>query len=472
MFPQRIQRTAFTEPYASGAFKVNGCEVITDAVLMSVLRATLNARLVKTERELTVAFSNTGFNGAYEDGGDDLRTTLRFFEDGGDEINDSDTLTVVNMSVRNIDTRFADSFIAKFGPDGWVRQERISEFFKNSFDILLFTNEEKRSVIVCIANLDASKMHYATCTLFAWFPWYFVKGEVSDEEKNLLQSLRKDRKDDFIKALDAFEDQFDFYSMRLTQLGGVEKSWVRKEAESLRRNIREYDDYVKRYSDEVAKYVKQREAAKMKLVGYELNLEADEGNSIMQFFMDNRDTVILEDSSDAYLTFAVRTYCEFFDPEMADTYINNKRSCLYRGDYDSWNEDDRRQFFTALFIDCTMKLRFCAAYRLNIDNMRVEALGDHTFTRECAGYFPNTHINNYRCLGGYETSLIQAMEACNYCGAIEQAVMSAKSLNFGDSTVMEKFVHQILTTDKPVIEMADGRTVSPREALNILKEEA
>ena len=472
MFPQRIQRTAFTEPYTSGAFKVNGCETVADAVLMSVLRATLNERLVKTERELTVTLSNTGFNGAYEDDGDDLRTTMRFFEDGGDEINDSDTLTVVNMNVRNIDARFADSFIERFGSDGWVRQERISEFFKNSFDILLFTNEEKRSVIVCIANIDASKMHYATCTLFAWFPWYFVKGEVSDEEKNLLQSLRKDRKDDFLKAIAAFEVKFDFYSMRLTQLDSVEKSWVRKEAEALRRNIREYDDNVRRYTEEVSKYVRQREAAKMKLVGYELNLEANDCDSVMQFFIDNRDTVILEDSNDDGLTFAVRTYCEYFDPEMADTYINNKRSCLYRGDYRSWNEDDRKTFFSALFIDQTARLRFCAAYRLNIDRMKVDPLGDHAFTRECDGYFPNTHINNYRCLGGYEVSLIQAMEACNYCGAIEQAVMSAKSLNFGDSTVMEKFVHQILTTDKPVIEMADGRTVSPLEALHILKGEA
>lgn len=471
MFPNRIGSTAFTERYAEGAFRVKGESLVSDAVLMSVLRATLEKRLEAQDKTLTLQYYNEGYGGEYgdcEDNERNLRRTMNNFS--GSSWNSDDTMTVINVGSSKIDERFKKSFLWKYESEGWRCEERISDFFKKSFDVLLFVNEEKRSVILCIARMDASRIHYTTCTLFAWFPWYFKKGEVSAEEKELLQTLRESSQTNFIATLRKFEPLFDFYGMRLVSLEGVENSWREAEKRSLSERIERTQNNIADFYRRLAELMKNKESLMMRRTAMDLAENRD--NSVLEFFRDHRDALYLVECDNSNVTFEVMTKLTYWDEDVADTLINSKRSVLYEYGSHDWSDEERKMFFTALFIDRSITLRFCAAYTLRIGDMIVDARSHFEYGRECDGYFRNTHIDQYSCIGGYESSMTQAMEAHNYCGAIEMCMNSACGLTLTDSTVMEKFVKLILVHDKKVIEMEDGTLVTPREAVELLKANA
>jgi len=61
------------------------------------------------------------------------------------------------------------------------------------------------------------------------------------------------------------------------------------------------------------------------------------------------------------------------------------------------------------------------------------------------------------------------MQKKDYVGAIDQAVVSARNLNFYDSTVMSFFAHDLSCTIKKCIEKSDGTLLTPLEAIKELE---
>ena len=62
-----------------------------------------------------------------------------------------------------------------------------------------------------------------------------------------------------------------------------------------------------------------------------------------------------------------------------------------------------------------------------------------------------------------------------YIGAVSQCVASCKSLNFGDSVVMGEFMESLYGTrtslNNKCIELPNGSTVTPKEAIAWLKKQ-
>ena len=58
----------------------------------------------------------------------------------------------------------------------------------------------------------------------------------------------------------------------------------------------------------------------------------------------------------------------------------------------------------------------------------------------------------------------------NYIAAVEQCVASCKSLNWGDSTVMESFMNSFWDGTK-CIELPDGSVVNAEQAVRWLEEQ-
>jgi len=56
-------------------------------------------------------------------------------------------------------------------------------------------------------------------------------------------------------------------------------------------------------------------------------------------------------------------------------------------------------------------------------------------------------------------------------GAIDQAVVSAKNLNFYDSPVIGTFASQLSHTSTTCIEKADGTLITPYDAIQELEKE-
>jgi hypothetical protein len=131
------------------------------------------------------------------------------------------------------------------------------------------------------------------------------------------------------------------------------------------------------------------------------------------------------------------------------------------------------KLLTAIFIDQTLKIRFCAAYYFDL-NGSVGAQYHHRFPSSFSGYKPNPHIDEFECMGNYKRTINEALTRRDYITALEQCVASAKSLNLHDSAVIGRFIGHFCQnggSSYKAIELPDGRIVSPKEAIKWIEEQ-
>ena len=99
----------------------------------------------------------------------------------------------------------------------------------------------------------------------------------------------------------------------------------------------------------------------------------------------------------------------------------------------------------------------------------LRAFQHYSFPPESCTYLPNPHIQHFGCIGTYAGRFQEYMQKKDYVGAIEQAAVSGRNLNFYDSTVMSTFAKELSHTQIKCIEKPDGTLLAPLEAINELE---
>jgi hypothetical protein len=123
----------------------------------------------------------------------------------------------------------------------------------------------------------------------------------------------------------------------------------------------------------------------------------------------------------------------------------------------------------AIFIDQSVKLRFCAKYSFRM-GVGVEPEAHSEYGPEYDGYMPNPHINDWSCMGNYKPIINEMIRDNNYIGALEQCIASCRSLNLHDSTVMCTFMENMYRSRTKCIELPNGEVVDSKAAIKYLKE--
>lgn len=362
---------------------------------------------------------------------------------------------------------------------GWHRLEKVTEFYHKQFLVMCFINPEHKSVAIFIDNMDVRKMHYLQCSIFAFLPWYFDPKEgVSELEMELINSLRdktSTRYEDTIKKIAA---QYDFRAAKIRKLlSKFETKFEERECETLRDIIEEANEKISSLNRQIGEQLRNKNEFEIKLLGLEKKIaDASEDSEIMEYFLCN-DKLVLINVRNNKLVFGVKTNLEYFDEDMADAAIRNKHSYLYYPNgYDGSGyipAESIEKLMNAIFIDQILKIKICAAYEFDL-NGAVFGMQHYPFDSEFNDYMPNPHIDGYRCLGNYQITINELLQERDYITAIEQCIASAKSLNFGDSTVMSLFsktIYQISEYNNRCIELPDGRIVNPKEAISWLEEQ-
>lgn len=363
----------------------------------------------------------------------------------------------------------------------WHILEKVTDFYRKTFDVLCFINPQKRSAFICVDRMDMSKIHYLQCSVLAFLPWYFdPEAGVSDLEMELIESLRGKNAFVYEDCIARIAKQYDLKTARVRRLlAGFESKYEKKERDNTALGISNCIDRIKDYNRKIGDLLKEKHNLEIKLLGLETKIaDESEESEIMDYFL-HSDDLILEDVNDSEIVFAVKTYLEYFDEELAKRVIENSRSYIYRPNGEACDniipEEDMRKLMTAIFVDQILKIKFCAAYRLEICGC-VAALRQYHFGAECRGYIPNPHINGFSCLGSYSTVINELLERNDYISAIEQCAASCKSLNFNDSTVMCEFMRQLYgienyqdNTNIRCIELPDNSVVTPTDAIKWIK---
>ena len=356
---------------------------------------------------------------------------------------------------------------------GYKKLDIVTEFYRKAFPVVCFLNEELKSVALFVEQMDYRRFHYLQCAILPMVPWYFNKeAGVSPLEKSLVQSLMSNTADAYRDCVAKIYETFDFRSEVIKQkLAGFELRFIRDALATSEHTYRTISDKISDFNRRLDEELSKLTDLNFRMAGMRQKLEENNGDDseIMEYFLRNKNLTLI-DSSGATVDFIVKAKLEYFDPEMAENAINNNSSLLYsRGG--SMNRDDRKLLYRAIFMDNTIKVNVCAAFKLSIGG-GVQTRGHYSFGEDFNGYMPHPHIDEYNCMGDYVRIVNELMQRHDYIMAMEQCIASARSLNFADSTVLGHFISLLMSGDNRArcLELPDGKIVKPEEAVKWLKE--
>lgn len=480
MFKSSVTQTPFTTDAANAYFtNITGGSFGYDRTFLATLRALLAPRMQEGE-SINLIFGASNITSS-QVGSNSVRAVVTsicgsYYLDtpGQIIIHSLKADQASNMACfKVIESDFTSIY------EGYHRLDKLQVFYRKSFTVDCYINPDLKSVIVFVDGLDNKKMHYLQVSILAMLPWYFdpAKG-MTEDEMALVYSLRETSPDKYNECLAKIVEQYDFKSARIRQLlAGFETRYERLECDRVRNEITHIDANIESYNQQIGEYLKQRNEKCIRLMGLETKIASnDDGDSeIMEYFIRNPN-LVLEDVSDSDMYFCTKGYLEYYDPDMAERAIRNKRSFAYKYGFASHeqNIEKAQRLLSEIFLEENprLRIRFCAAYRFSL-NGSVRAMDGHDFGYELTGYMPNTHINDFRCLGDYNTAINTLLQRRDYIGALEQCIASCKSLNWNDGPVMEKFMQKFWANNGAprCIELPDGKVVNAKEAIQWLEEQ-
>lgn len=486
MFRQIINQNPFLSQEANYCFgNITADSFDGDYSLVSTLRALVAPRMEDGD-EIQAYFEYHSYSKSFV-GSRSVDSIVKELRSPGDEeyfcskggfiyIHDLNGTQVDNYAVLEaVKSGFTDVY------NGWVQLERVTAFYRKEFYVLCFVNTEAKCVEIFVDNLDVRKLHYLQCSIVAFLPWYFdAQKGISEEEMELIQSLKEKKSSErYLNALNKIAEQYDFRSIKIKRmLDGFETRFERRECDRLTADIESKDRQIRQYNDAIADLLQTKNDLNIRLMGLQAKIASGSGESeVMDFFLRSRNLDVTSVSNTA-LNFVIKDYLEFFDEDLAERVINNKDSVVYFPNYRDLSGrvsfEDMKLLMTAIFIDQTLRIKVCAAYKLVLGKEVVGTSG-YDFMYGYEEYMPNPHIQIHGCLGNYRPKINEFILRSDYIGAVSQCVASCKSLNFGDSVVMGEFMESLYGTrtslNNKCIELPNGSTVTPKEAIAWLKKQ-
>ena len=327
---------------------------------------------------------------------------------------------------------------------GFTYVKKLTDLFKKNFEAYAFVNEEKRVTCLYSACDSYAQWHYLQCGLVGILPWYITSQTLLDDtnKKDLVYSLSKKEQTDYLNCLSLVAEKFDFKATYIRkQLGGFERRYAEQEIKDVERKILESTDRIKECLAAAASIQVDIRNLQIRYDGLTMSIQNDSSNSeIMEYFLANK-SLDLVSVDDLVLKFSVHGYLEFWDPDMAENYIENHGSYFYTNTH-GLSDEDVEMLLRAIFIDQTIKLRICAAYSMDLKRYVLNPLTAFMFT-DYNKMMANPHINRYGCIGNFDQVFEEAMIRGDYVYGIEQCIVSAKSLSLADSIVMREFMSSL-----------------------------
>lgn len=344
---------------------------------------------------------------------------------------------------------------------------------KHECTVCAFNNEAKNLAFVVVSMMEQTRYHMLQPTLRHLFPWFlgaepFQKG--SFEGNLILSIIDEENGEKFTELIAENAEQYDFRSPLIREkLHGFEAKHAKqvlaqaeRELESMKRNR---DDYLSRAVSESRRI----EETQAKIFGAKYQIEQTPEDELMDYFLMNQHLTLIN-VGDNYVEFMYEGgYMDMWDEDKCEVAIKNHTSELYSG---CGNKNDAEMFYRAVFIDQTLKLKMCGAYRLSLDGrsypLRKSEFDDYPVS--CKHQMRNPHGYNHACFGSHETVVNKCVMDGNYVMAAEQCCAAARNLNFTDGVVVKEFSKDLWKSDaNRYVLMPDGRSMTAKQAVEWLK---
>lgn len=480
MFSPRIEHSPFTSGEADKFFGEQIYEINSgaDESFLSTLRALLYRRLREVKHTIGVKYSRSSYSA------DDVSNVgigrLMSYMIGGNFTDANDTIFVHNIDGaapdRNASLKIIrEKFLSYYSDYGFEQLQKVTDFFRRSFEVMCFVHPEHRTVVLIVDRLTMRKLHAVQSAIFAFLPWYFDPAQgVTEDEMALIQALQEKTPDKYIEVINRMFSKCDIRAEIIkSKLHGFESKYEERRINEIRNDIDSYNANIDNALSKIAEYSKHVSVMQLTLNALQEKVD-NPTDEVMDYFLHNKN-LVLDSVRNTSLEFAVKTYLVYFDEEYARKIIDRDGSTIYRYvDGSGMTHSDYRMLMEAIFLDQILRIKMCAKFRIKLGES-VRALGGKTYPEsEYGEYTPNPHLHHHECLGNNREPLARCIKDYNIIGAIEQCCAAASGLNLTDGAVLGEFMNTLCRNRNGInsrcIELPDGKVVKPKEAIAWLKE--
>ncbi|MCL2187771.1 MAG: hypothetical protein FWC16_01920 [Defluviitaleaceae bacterium] len=470
MFNKGIHSTILTSDVADKLFSNISAISASDVSFIATLRALLRKRLPQDEyvhlnsRVLQIRKNDIAAASVHQcmewfapdsilytpPGGHGITITYTAHPDAGE-----DMLRIIK----------ANTGTGKRYMSNYTRRDDLQVFYARKAKALFYTDDAEKNTVIFTDRLELKHFHVLQMMIPKYLPRLFVASPLTEVEVCLLKSLGNKSAVEYEALIAEFAKAFDIRTEIIrSRLAGFETVFERIRADELRKEI---DGYQNDYDHHL--YMMQEFAGKIQestytLAGLESVInEQSEDSVLMEYFMCNTNLNLVRVTG-TIIEFVAHGYADVYDPEAFEQYVGNHNGYMYNSLSPTVTKPQMEKLYRAIFGDCQYKLRLCAAFTADIKG-GLRGLRSYVFPPESQTYLHNPHIQGHGCIGTYAGRFAEYMRKRDYVGGIEQATISAKNLNFYDSTVMSYFARELSRTAISCIEKPDGTLLTPLEAI-------
>jgi hypothetical protein len=471
MFSRVIYQNSLTDEVANNLF-TNITDVFTpDKSFLATLRVLLHKRLPSNESvALTCHRIRTSFSDM------DASTTAEcmslFTSQVAETLPGEHKIHIVYTSHIDAGEKMLEIIRANAGGSkrylcGYTRLDELWVFYARKVAGLFYSNPDKRSTIIFLPKMEPKHFHALQMMIPKYLPQLFEAKPLTEQEIALLKSTGGKSAEEYERRLAECIRDIDIRTeMIRAKLGGFETSYENARCIRLKDDIflleSDYETLLNRLR-ETSEKIQER---KYTLAGL-LSGQRDTDSELMEYFICNKNLSIISVTGTT-INFIAHGYADIYDEEAFLQYAPNTSGFLYQDISHNISPVQMEKLYRAIFSDGIYRLRVCAAYSADMKS-GLQACGEYIFPPESGTYFPNTHIQYFRCVGTYRGLFSEYLHKRDYVGAVEQAVISARNLNFYDSTVMGRFAKEFSRTKIKCLEKSDGTLLTPLEAINELE---
>ena len=336
-------------------------------------------------------------------------------------------------------------------------------FYIKMLNGLFYTNSH--SAIICLDHLDLRRFHALQMMIPKYLPSLFADNPLTDNETALLKSTGKKSSAEYETLIEEFAKSFDMRSEIIRgKLAGFETAFERIRADDVRKQIRICQETYEGHISAMQVLYQTIQDHQYILAGLECAINCNSGSTeLMEYFMCNKNLSLVKVIGTA-IEFIVHGYADVFSEDAFNQYAGNHDGYMYSRLNSNVTKAQMEKLYRSIFSDGKYMLRMCAAYTADI-RTGLKALSNYVFPPESQSYLPNPHIQRHGCTGNFAARFQEYMRKHDYVGAIDQAAVSARNLNFYDSTVISAFASDLSGTAVKCIEKEDGTLLTPREAI-------
>ena len=379
------------------------------------------------------------------------------------------SITIVHMMQLDAGAKMLEVVKANTGQgkrylDNYKRRDDLHVFYAHKVKALFYTDDTERNTIIFVERMELKHFHALQMMIPKYLPLLFAD-PLTETETAVLKSCGNKSAVEYETLIERFAKDLDIRAeiVRI-KLAGFETVFERMRANELRDEINSYQDSYEHHLTAMRDLSHKLQECKYTLAGLECAIDQQAKDSeLMEYFMCNKNLSIIKVIGTA-IEFIAHGYADIYDADAFEQYAGNLNGYMYSNLHSTVTKPQMQKLYRAIFDECKYKLRICAAYTADI-RTGLRGLSGYVFPPESRTYLHNPHIQFHGCIGSYGGRFQEYMQKRDYVGGIDQAVVSARNLNFYDSTVMSTFAKELSRTTISCIEKPDGTLLTPREAI-------